>query len=536
MSASNDSKGTEETAPEGRTFERVLKSAAAITVLTFLSRILGLVREQVRGYYLGTGSSSDAFGLAATIPNLFRRLLAEGAMTAAFVPVFTGHVNRNNRKELLAFFSNFLSLFTFVTTLVCILGILFSPWLIETFFSSGFGKVEGKVALTIVLTQIMFPYLLLVSLAAVFQAVLNSFNIFAPSAFTPILLNLSIIILAALFHDVFPDPSYAFAAGFLAGGLLQLAFQLPWFRRTGIRISLSFNWTHPGVKELIRVFLPGTFAAGIYQINVFVSQMIASSLAEGSIASLQYSVRLQELVLGVFVVSMTTVILPTLARQHAKGDDDAFSSTNRFSLQVLAFVTIPASAGLIALREPIVSLLFQQGEFDSYSTAMTSFAVLFHSVGIYFIASSRSLNQAFYAMKDLKTPTMVAGVAMVVNIAGCYLLAIPLAHGGIALANSASAAVATALMFYLLARRGAAVGFSAHAGLVGRLLLASGIMVAALAGLQQLLPFEAAGGKLHLLALTLLYVTAGAATFAGAALLLARRELMELLSLLKRRN
>ena len=536
MSASNDSKGTAGAAPEGQTLRRVLKSAAAITVLTFLSRILGLVREQVRGYYLGTGSSSDAFGLAATIPNLFRRLLAEGAMTAAFIPVFTGHVNRGDRKELLGFFSNFLSLFTFVTTLVCVLGIVCSPWLIETFFASGFGKVEGKVALTIVLTQVMFPYLLIVSLAAVFQAVLNSFNIFTPSAFTPILLNLSIIILAALLHDVFPDPSYAFATGFLVGGMLQLAFQLPWFRRTGISVRLSFNWRHPGVKELIRVFLPGTFAAGIYQINVFVSQMIASSLAEGSIASLQYSVRLQELVLGVFVVSMTTVILPTLARQHAKGDDAAFGSTNRFSLQALAFVTIPASAGLIALRGPIVSLLFEQGEFDSYSTAMTSFAVLFHSFGIYFIASSRSLNQAFYAMKDLKTPTMVAGVAMVVNIAGCYLLSIPLEHGGIALANSASAGVTTALMFYLLSRRGVEVGLAAHLGLVVRLLLASGIMVAALAGLQELLPADSAAGKLHLLGLTFLYVAAGAAAFALAALVLARKELTEIFSLLKRRK
>ncbi len=377
----------------------LVKSAAVITLLTFLSRILGLVREQVRGYYLGTGTSSDAFGLAATIPNLFRRLLAEGAMTAAFIPVFSGYVKEGDSKSLARFFSSFLSLFTMVTTLVCVLGVLFADVVVITFFSKGFGQVEGKLALTIVLTRWMFPYLLFVSLAAIIQAVLNSFRVFAPSAFTPVLLNLIIVLAAVLAHDLFPDPSYAFAAGFLVGGIVQLAFQLPWFFRLGIRLTLSFDWRHPGVRELIRIFIPGAFAAGIYQINVFVSQMIAASLHEGSIAALQYSIRLQELVLGVFVVSVTTVILPTLARQHASGDQKGFISTNVLALDMMALVTIPASIGLLAIREPLVRLLFQQGAFDSHSTALTSFAVLFHSLGIYFIASSRSLNQTFYAMR-----------------------------------------------------------------------------------------------------------------------------------------
>ena len=514
----------------------VVKSAAMITLLTFLSRILGLIREQVRGYYLGTGTSSDAFGLAATIPNLFRRLLAEGAMTAAFIPVFTGYVKGGDRKALSEFFSNFITLFTFITTVVCIMGMVYADFVVHTFFSSGFGDVEGKLALTILLTRIMFPYLLLVSLAAIIQAVLNSFRVFAPSAFTPVLLNLCIILAAVLLQDYFPDPSYAFAAGFLAGGAAQLLFQLPWFFRLGMRVSFSANWRHPGVRELFRIFVPGAFAAGIYQINVFVSQMIAASLYEGSIAALQYSVRLQELVLGVFVISVTTVILPTLARQHAAGDRKGFTGTNLLALDMMALVTVPASLGLLALRRPIIQLLFQQGEFDAHSTDLTSLAVLFHSMGIYFIASSRSLNQTFYAMKDLKTPMVIAAIAMAVNIGGCYGLSVPLGHGGIALANSLSALATSGLLFLFLHRRGVEVRFRNHVWLLLRLLISGGAMVAALLALQNWLPPAATASKLSLAMRLLLYISAGGVVFTLGTLLIARKELLRLILLVTRKG
>lgn len=513
----------------------ILKSAAVMTVLTFVSRILGLVREQVRGYYLGTGTGADAFGLGSTLPNLFRRLLAEGAMTAAFVPVFTGYMKKENRQELINFLSSFLTLLTFVTTLICVLGIVFAGWIVPTFFP-GFGAVEGKLALTVVITQITFPYLLLVTLAALVQAVLNTFGRFGPSAFTPILLNLSIILCAYLLHDVFPDPSYAFAVGFVVGGFLQLAFQLPWFFKTGLRLKLSFNWRHPGVRELGRVFLPGAFAAGIYQINVFVSEMIASSLSEGSIAALQYSIRLQELILGVFVISITTVILPALSSQFASGDRNGYGQTVLLALDSLALVTIPAAFGLIAIREPLLRLLFQQGAFDQESTSMTGLAVLFHSMGVYFIATSRSLNQAFYAMKDLKTPMLVSAVAMVVNVAGCYLLAIPLAHGGIAAANSLSAAVTGLLLFVILLRRAPDVPLAGHLHLLLRVVLASGIMFLALDRLAALLPVPPDAGKMRQLYLVLLYCAAGIAVFLAAGALLLRRELGQLIRVMRRRQ
>lgn len=502
----------------------VLRSAFFMTLLTFLSRMLGLVREQVRGYYLGTGMGSDAFGLASAIPNLFRRLLAEGAMTAAFVPVFSDYVKKDNRRELGEFLSSFLSLFTVLLVVVTLGGMALSPWLIHTFFSTGFGQVEGKVALTIALTEWMFPYLFLVSLAAIIQAVLNSFKIFSPSAFTPVLLNLCIILGTIALHDRFEDPSYAMAAGFLLGGFLQLAFQIPWFIARKIPLRLSFRWNHPGVRELLRIFTPGAFAAGIYQVNVFVSEMIASSLSQGSIAALQYSIRLQELVLGVFVISMTTVILPTLSGQRASGDKAAFNDTNRFALRILALVTLPATVGLILLRVPIVALLFQHGAFDARSTGLTSLAVLFHSLGIYFIAMSRSLNQTFYAMKDLKTPMVIALVSMLVNIAGCLVLTIPLEHGGIALANSLSALVSTLLAFFWLSRReDVSLGILVHLLSVLRVLAASAIMAVAVLLLLSIWPYEGAS-KMGLLLRVSTYLLTAIVVLAFSIRLVAREE------------
>ncbi len=515
------------------THRRLLSSAAGFTALTFVSRILGLVREQVRGYYLGTGTGSDAFGLAATIPNLFRRLFAEGAMTAAFVPVFTGYIKGEDRGEMRRFLSAFVSLFAVFLAGFTALMILLSPWVVRTFFP-GFGAVPGKLALTITLTQLMFPYLFLVSLAAVAQAVLNSFRVFAPSAATPILLNLAIIGATVALHDHFPDPSYALAAGFLIGGALQLVFQLPWLAKLRLEIRPCFDRSHPGLRELLRVFAPGVFAAGIYQINVFVSQMIAAGLDEGTIASLQYSTRLQELVLGVFVVSVTTVVLPTFARQFADGKAGAATDTLRFSLGLLALVALPATAGLIVLREPIVRLLFQFGEFDAQSTRLTAFAILFHAPGIYFIASSRTLSQVFYGAKNLRTPAWCAFGAMLANIVLCLTLAGPLGNGGIALANTLSALVSTVLLAIFLRRTGVTPPLRAHGGTFLRTALAAGIMAGALVGLAAVLPWEASLGRLALALRLLLFMGAGTAVFAAAAAVLMRNELRELMQLVKR--
>jgi putative peptidoglycan lipid II flippase len=433
-----------------------MRSTLVTSVLTVLSRIVGLVREQVRGYYLGTGMESDAFGIAATIPNMLRRLFAEGAMTAAFVPVFSGLRTDEDRERLGRFFAGFMTLFTLLMLAVTAGGILLARPLVETLFSSQFGDVPGKVELTVGLTQVMFPFLFLVSIAAIVQATLNSFHVFGPSAFTPVLLSATNILVVVWFHDSFENAAWALAVGFLAGGVLQTAFQIPYLREKGLRFRPTLaGFKDPAVRQVARIFVPGIFSAGIYQINVTIAQVIAAGLPEGAVASLQYSLRLQELVLGVFAVSVATVLLPTMSQQVHRGEWSAVKETLSFSIGLLAFITIPATAGLMALATPIVRVLYEYGKFDARSTDMTVWALYFHAAGIFFIAMQRNVVQVFYAMRDLKTPTIIAAVVMAAHICLCWLFSEPLQmqQGGIALAGSVSAVLNVALLYFVLRSR-----------------------------------------------------------------------------------
>ena len=515
----------------------VLRSASVMTGMTLLSRVLGLVREQVRAVFLGTGAASDAFGLAVVIPNLFRRLLAEGAMTAAFIPVFAEYLQKGDEEDTRAFLSRFVTLLSCVATGLTILGVLLTPWLIETFFASEFQNVPGKVRLTIVLTQLMWPYLLFVSLAAALQAILNTHKIFGPSAFTPVLLNGAIIGCGIALAHVLPDPSYALVTGFLVGGVLQIVFQVPFlFRHTKVRLRLDFRFTDPGVRRVLWIMVPGVFAAGIYQINVFVSQLVASMLPGGAIAALQYSLRLQELVLGLFVVSLAQVILPTLSEQTAADDRDGVKDTLVYATRLMSWVSLPATAALVLLGAPIIRLLFQFGAFDAESTSKTAYALVFHAVGLLPIALCRVQQQVFFAHKDLVTPTKIAAVVMVVNVVLCFVLAVPLEHGGVALAGSIAAAVNTVLLVWLLRRRFGALrgGHLVSHGL--RVALAALVMAVALVGYDHLWQHAELQSRWLLGAWVAGACVGGGLVYVGACQLLGVNELRDLMRALKTRS
>ncbi|MCC6622848.1 MAG: murein biosynthesis integral membrane protein MurJ [Deltaproteobacteria bacterium] len=507
-----------------------------MTAMTLVSRVLGLVREQVRAIYLGTGAASDAFGIATTIPNLFRRLFAEGAMTAAFVPIFTEYLKKSSAEETRRFLSRFVTWLTFIVTLFTILGIILTPQIIQIFFASEFANVPGKVALTITLTQIMWPYLVFVTIAAVLQGILNAHHIFGPSAFAPVLMNLGIIVGALALAEVMPDPSYALVIGFLLGGVLQLVFQVPWlFRSTPIRFGVDFHFRDPGVNRLIKVMAPGMFAAGVYQFNVFASQLIAAGLEEGSVSSLQYSIRLQELVLGLFVVSVAQVILPRLSEQTALEDHEGVKRTTSYAVRLIAFVTLPCTVLLVLLAEPIVKALFQFGAFDQRSTEATAFALRFHALGLFFIGQARVLTQVFFAYKDLKSPLWVSAGDLVVNIGLCLALSLPLAQGGIALAASLAALVQSVALHALLARRLGSLGLGALLARVGRMALAAAVMAGALLGLDALWPAAGITSRVTLFGWLALAGALAAGTYLVCAHLAGADELDELWSALKRK-
>ncbi|MFO0746525.1 MAG: murein biosynthesis integral membrane protein MurJ [Myxococcota bacterium] len=525
------------TASEQKKAQRgILRSATVMTVMTLISRVLGLVREQVRAVYLGTGSASDAFGLAATIPNLFRRLFAEGAMTAAFIPILTEYLKKGSLEDTRRFLSRFVTLLTFIVTGFTILGVLLTPWIINTFFASEFKNIPGKVQLTIVLTELMWPYLVFVSLAAVFQGILNAHKIFGPSAFAPVLMNLTIIIDAVGLADQMEDPSYALVAGFLLGGVLQMAFQIPWmFKKTPIRFGFDFHWRDPGVLRVLKVMGPGIFAAGIYQFNVFASQLIASGLDEGSIASLQYSLRLQELVLGVFVVSVAQVILPSLSEHTADDDHEGVKRTIAYSVRLIAFVTLPATLALILLAEPIIRALFQFGAFDAHSTEATAFALRFHALGLFFIGQGRVLVQAFFAYKDLRTPVMVSVLDAILNIGLCLALSRVLGNGGVALAASLAALGNSVLLHWLLARRIGGLGLRVLLKRVARIAGASLVMGVVIVGFTMVWPAAAVHSRVVLFAWLLLALALGGGAYLASASVFGADELDDMWRALKRR-
>ncbi len=523
---------------------QILKAVGAMTLMTLISRITGLVREQVRGHYLGTGSGSDAFGLAATFPNLLRRLFGEGAMTAAFVPVFTEYLKRGQQADLWEFTRRFVTLLTIIVTAVCLIGIVTAPFIIETFFGAGFGRVPGKVALTVVLTQIMFPYLALISSAAVLQGVLNSFRVFGPSAFTPVLLNLVSSLVAIAVGETTADENArarAQAVGFVLGGILQLGFQIPFvYRQAGATLRPCFRFNHPGVRKTLRIMLPGIVSAGVYQINVVVAQLIASRLHAGSVSALQFSLRLQELVLGLFVISITTVVLPAMSEQVVDGDREALRGTIGFSLRLLALVCLPATVGLLVLGRPIIGLLFQHGQFDVQSTEMTRMALIFHASAVYVVAVARVLTQVFFAHQDQRTPMILAAVTMVINVAGCLLLPLlfseRFAHAGVAAAGALSSAANVVLLAVVLRRRIGRLDLRASLRSLVRVAGASLVMGGVVWGAASVWLSGVATGRWLLALQVLVLIGLGVVVYAGALFALRGPELRELFGVLRRRR
>jgi len=432
--------------------KRLIRSTLAVSAPTLLSRIFGLFRDMIQANYMGTGRGMDAFTIAYTIPNLLRRLTGEGAMTAAFIPVFTQQKKEQSREELWKFAHYFFFDLTVIMALITVLGILFAPFLVKL-ISIGFKDIAGKWDLTIGLTRLMFPYIFLISLAALAMAILNSFHKFFIPAFTPVLFNLSIITVASLFAGRAKEPSYVFAAGVVIGGVFQLAFQLPFLRRQGMRFKPMLSFTHPGVRKVGKLIIPGIFGAGLYQINYAISRMIASLLEEGSVSSLYYAARVQELTLGLFTIALSIALLPTFSDQAAKQDINGMKKTLVYSFKLVFLVTFPAMVGLLLLNRPIIHVLFQRGEFNEQSTLMSASCLFFFALGLPFVSGVRIMAPAFYSLKDIKTPVIVAAFIMGLYILLSVLLMGPLRVGGLALALSISSVFNFVVLFYLLERK-----------------------------------------------------------------------------------
>jgi putative peptidoglycan lipid II flippase len=430
----------------------IARAAGLMSIATFISRILGYVRDMIFALYFGANGISDTFFAAFRIPNLLRELFAEGSMSSAFIPVLTEYRQKHGEEEANRLVKITFTFIIIVVGIICVIGIIFSP-VIVTILAPGFLGSPEKFSLTVFLTRIMFPFLLFISLAALIMGALNTKKVFFIPALAPAMLNITLILSIVFFESRAKQPITVAAIGVMAGGVVQFAFQLPAFFKKKYRLGFNTNFSHSGLKRMSILLVPATLALAVNQINIVVSNILASFLQAGSITYLFYSMRLVQFPIGIFGVAMGMAVLPTLSEHAVKGDFDRLSEDFSFALRLLFFITVPAMVGLISLREPIVNILFQRGKFDYTATVGTAQALLFYSVGIWAIVGVRVVAASFYSMQDTKTPVKVAVIALAMNIILSIVLMNPLKHGGLALANSIASSLNFVLLFFFLKRK-----------------------------------------------------------------------------------
>ncbi|MCZ6790995.1 MAG: murein biosynthesis integral membrane protein MurJ, partial [Candidatus Dadabacteria bacterium] len=415
--------------------EEITRSAGVVGSLTFLSRIAGYARDVVIAYFFGASALTDAFWVAFRIPNLLRRLFAEGSLTISFIPVFTQYLETKNKEEAKKVADAVFTILIFLLIIISIGGILLSPYIIKL-FAAGFDKNTFDLAVS--LNRIMFPYILFISLTALSMGVLNSLRHFFAPAFSPVILNLCIIIAVFLIYNSFNIPIYAAAVGVIVGGVLQLLFVLPFLNRRGFLFGFSKHVRHPAVKRIGFLIIPQLFGVAVYNLNILVNTQYASFMTQGTISYLYFAERLIEFPLGIIAVSIATVLLPSLSSYVSKKEFDKFRETYSFTLRLMFFILIPALVGLIVLRVPICNLLYQRGEFDYAATIFTSQALLGYAVGLWAVGGIRITAPAFYSMQDTRTPVIIAFVAFIVNAVFGYVLGFTfdLKHTGLAFASS----------------------------------------------------------------------------------------------------
>lgn len=435
---------------------RIARAAGIMSAATMISRVLGYVRDMLLAFYLGATGLSDMFFVAFRIPNFMRDLFAEGSMSAALIPVLTEYQGKDPaeaRKIVKATFTVILIL----VGAVCVAGIVFAPAVVAV-IAPGFLSNPEKFSTTVTLTRIIMPFLLFISLSALLMGTLNVRRVFFIPALAPAALNITIISTVVILTWQGVNPLIAVAIGVVLGGMVQFAIQYPAFMREGFSLGLSRDFRHPGLVKIATLVLPATVGMAVAQLNTVISNIMASYLPDGSITYLFYSMRLAQFPIGVFGVAMSTAILPSLSAHAANGEFDRLKADFAFALRLLLFICLPAMAGLIALRIPIVNILFEHGKFDHAATIGTANAMLFFSLGIWAYVGVRVVVATFYSMQDTRTPVTVAICALTSNVVLSLALMGPMQANGLALANATASMINFSVLFYLLRRRLGSIG------------------------------------------------------------------------------
>lgn len=511
--------------------KEITRAAGVVSAATMASRVLGLLRDMVIAGFFGAGMGADAFFVAFRIPNFFRRLFAEGSLTSSFIPVYAEYLETKSKSEQETLVDLSFTFAVAILAAVTVLGVLGAEPLVYL-LAAGFSREPEKIALAVSLTRWCFPYLFFIGLVALCMGVLNAHRRFFAPAFAPVLLNVSMI-LAPLTLSWFLDPPiYAQAVGVLLGGAAQLLFQVPYLREIGISWTPKLDVNHPGVRRVLRLMGPAVFGLAITQITILINTQLASFLPSGTVSYLYFADRLVELPLGGFAVALGTAALPSLSRLAASGTREQYAESLFYALRLTLFISIPATAALILLREPIMRVLFQRGSFDAEATRHTARALLGYSVGLPFYCLQRVLVPGFYALKDAKTPVRAGAWALLANAATGATLMWSLEELGLALATAVSAAVNVTLLFLWIAPRVAAPPWRELVSAGLRSAAATAAMAAVVWWMRGWTEWLAPGGGAAKAGILLAACVGGAAVYFAAAALLGSKELKVIRELL----
>jgi putative peptidoglycan lipid II flippase len=514
----------------------LLQRTGRFSIATIISRITGLLRETTLAALFGASGSMDAFVAAFRIPNLLRDLFAEGALSAAYVPTFTHELKQEGKAKAFAVTSAVFSILLVVLGSIVILGILTAPYFVR-YYVSGFSDTPDKLSLTVQMTQIMFPFILLVAFAAVCMGTLNSLGRFGIPAVAPAAFNIITIIAALYFSSFFDPPILVLSAGVVAGGLGQLAIQLPQLWKAGFKFRFRLALRDAAVRQILKLLLPAALGVAAWQVNVVVGTIIASYLEVGSISSLYYALRLMHFPLGVFGIALAAVSLPELSALVSSGDFKAAGEAQRYSSRMVLFLLLPSAAYLIGAAEAVVALAYQRGHFAWADTLDVSMALRAYAVGLVFFGLVRVTAQVFYAFKDTTTPVKISVSAVVTNIALSLVLMQPLKFAGLALATSMAAVVNFSLLYYFSHKKAPAPDKFGLARYSFIILIAS--LLAGLAAFGSVRLFwgpEGFGGLRISLLATLISAAAAGLVYFACCLLFKVVELRNLMELFSRRK
>ncbi|MCZ6798546.1 MAG: murein biosynthesis integral membrane protein MurJ [Gammaproteobacteria bacterium] len=456
----------------------LIKSTLSVGSMTLLSRVLGLTRDIVIARFFSAGDAADAFFVAFKIPNFLRRLFAEGAFALAFVPVLTEYRTQYSEAQTRDLINRVAGTLGVILLVLTLIGVIASPLLIGV-FAAGFIDQPDKFDLTADMLRITFPYILLISMTAMAGGILNTWKHFAVPAFTPVLLNLSMIACAVWLSPLLEVPVTALAWGVFLAGILQLLFQLPFLYREGLLPKPTWGWRHEGVQKIVKLMIPALFGSSVAQINLLFDTFIASFLISGSVAWLYYSDRLLEFPLGVFGIALATVVLPNLSEAHYKKGASYFNQTLQWAIKISLLIAIPATIGLFLLSQPILATLFQYGAFAANDSIMAGYSLMAYSLGLPAFILIKILASGFYARQDTKTPVRIGIQAMLLNMVLNVMFVVSMLnadfiapHVGLALATTASAYFNATMLALRLKKDAIIEGFETLSLLLLRILLA----------------------------------------------------------------